>query len=143
MEQQDQPQESTEASAVAGHAKHGTHTDTIENVDVVFRRQRKLSFSFGAVFFIVTLMLPVFTVWWPWWWDVELWGGFTMNYLVVSLFYFVFLWVMAWTYSSMADKLDLELAHMDDEEAQQLEIQQIREAAAAGEAATTGEKETR
>lgn len=141
MEQQGQPQESTEASAAAGHARHGEHTDTIENVDEVFRHQRKLSFSFGAVFFIVTLMLPVFTVWWPWWWDVELWGGFTANYLIVSLFYFVFLWVMAWTYSSMADKLDLKLAHMDDEEVRELEIQQIREAAAA-DAATTGEKET-
>ncbi len=99
MEQQGQPQESTEASAVGRSTpEHGEHTDTIENVDEVFRQQRKLSFSFGAVFFIVTLMLPVFTVWWPWWWDVELWGGFTANYLIVSLFYFVFLWVMAWVY---------------------------------------------
>ena len=38
----------------------------------------------------------------------------------------------------MADKLDLKLAHMDDAEAQELEIQQIREAA---DAATTGERE--
>lgn len=140
MEQQGQPQESAEASAVAEHARHGEHTDTIENVDAVFRQQRKLSFTFGAVFFIVTLMLPVFTVWWPWWWDVELWGGFTANYLIVSLFYFIFLWAMAWTYASMADKLDLKLAHMDDAEVQELEIQQIREAA---DAATTGEKEPR
>ena len=108
------------------HARHGEHIDTIENVDFVFRKQRKLSFAFGAVFFAVTLLVPAFTVWWPWWWEVTLWGGFTANYFVVALLYFVFLWVMAWTYSSMADKLDEQLAHMDVEEQQRDEIERIR-----------------
>ena len=115
------------------HARHGEHVDTIENVNRVFVRQRRLSFSFGAVFFAVTLLVPAFTVWWPWWWSVEIWGGFTANYLFVSLIYFVFLWVMAWTYSAKADRLDAELAHMDMEEIQELEIEEIRAAAYAAE----------
>ena len=115
------------------HARHGEHVDTIENVNRVFVRQRRLSFSFGAVFFAVTLLVPAFTVWWPWWWSVEIWGGFTANYLFVSLIYFVFLWVMAWTYAAKADKLDAELAHMDTEEIQELEIEEIRAAAKAAE----------
>jgi uncharacterized membrane protein (DUF485 family) len=115
------------------HARHGEHVDTIENVNRVFVRQRRLSFSFGAVFFAVTLLVPAFTVWWPWWWDTEIWGGFTANYLFVSLIYFVFLWVMAWTYSAKADKLDAELAHMDMQEIQELEIEEIRAAAKAAE----------
>jgi uncharacterized membrane protein (DUF485 family) len=115
------------------HMRHGEHVDTIENVNRVFVRQRRLSFSFGAVFFAVTLLVPAFTVWWPWWWSVEIWGGFTANYLFVSLIYFVFLWVMAWTYSARADKLDAELAHMDMQEIQELEIEEIRAAAKAAE----------
>ena len=111
------------------HARHGEHVDTIENVDRIFRRQRKLSFSFGAIFFAVTLLIPAFTVWWPWWWEVSIWGGFTANYFVVALVYFVFLWVMAWTYSAMADKLDLELAHMDMETMQRAEVDAIKAAA--------------
>ena len=124
------------AATVDSHARHGEHVDTIENVDYVFRRQRKLSFGFGAIFFVVTLLIPVFTVWWPWWWEVTIWGGFTANYLVVALLYFVFLWVMAWVYASMADKLDNQLAHLDVEEEQRMEIEQIR-AAATGEGRAT------
>jgi uncharacterized membrane protein (DUF485 family) len=108
--------EATAAAVETSHTRHGEHVDTIENVNRVFVRQRRLSFSFGAVFFAVTLLIPAFTVWWPWWWDVEIWGGFTANYLVVSLVYFVFLWVMAWTYSARADKLDAQLANMEIED---------------------------
>jgi uncharacterized membrane protein (DUF485 family) len=115
------------------HSRHGEHVDTIENVNRVFLRQRRLSFSFGAVFFAVTLLVPAFTVWWPWWWDTQIWGGFTANYLFVSVIYFVFLWVLAWTYAAKADKLDAELAHMDMEEIQELEMAEIREAATAAE----------
>ncbi len=112
------------------HTRHGDHVDTIESVDRVFLRQRRLSFSFGAVFFAVTLLIPAFTVWWPWWWSVKIWGGFTANYLFVSLLYFVFLWVMAWTYAARADKLDSELGWINAEQAQELEIEQIRATAA-------------
>ncbi len=94
--------------------QHGTHIDTIENVDIVFRAQRKLSFSYGAVFFAVTLAIPASSVWWKSWYATPIWGGFTANYLFVSLFYYVFLWTMAWTYSKQADKLDETLMHMAD-----------------------------
>lgn len=94
---------------------HGDHTDTIESVDLVFRAQRKLSFTYGAIFFAVTLFIPASSVWWSSWYAVPIWGGFTLNYLVVSLLYYVFLWTMAWTYSKQADKLDDTLAVMADE----------------------------
>jgi uncharacterized membrane protein (DUF485 family) len=88
---------------------HGDHVDTIESVDVVFRAQRKLSFTYGAIFFAVTLFIPAASLWWPMWYLVPIWGGFTLNYFVVGLAYFVFLWVMAWTYAQQADKLDARL----------------------------------
>jgi uncharacterized membrane protein (DUF485 family) len=83
-------------------------------VDVVFRAQRKLSFTYGAVFFAVTLFIPAASVWWSAWYAVPFWGGFTLNYFVVSIGYFVFLWVMAWTYANQADKLDASL-HLEED----------------------------
>jgi len=97
------------------HIRHGEHVDTIESVDTVFRAQRKLSFTYGAVFFAVTLAIPASSVWWQGWYSTPIWGGFTLNYLFVSLIYFVFLWVMAWTYSKQADKLDETLMQMADD----------------------------
>jgi uncharacterized membrane protein (DUF485 family) len=93
---------------------HGDHTDTIASVDTVFRAQRKLSFTYGAIFFAVTLFIPAASVWWPTWYLVPIWGGFTLNYFVVAIGYFVFLWVMAWTYSQQADKLDARLENEED-----------------------------
>ncbi|MDP2300008.1 MAG: DUF485 domain-containing protein, partial [Actinomycetota bacterium] len=87
----------------------------IESVDLVFRAQRKLSFTYGAVFFAVTLAIPASSVWWESWYAVPIWGGFTANYLFVSLLYYVFLWTMAWVYSRQADKLDDRLSTMADE----------------------------
>lgn len=105
-----------ESSAVVAstHIRHGDHVDTIESVDMVFREQRKLSFTYGAVFFAVTLFIPAASIWWEGWYATPIWGGFTLNYLFVSLLYYIFLWTMAWTYARQADKLDEKLAHMAD-----------------------------
>ena len=102
-------------SADGRQIQHGDHIDTIESVDAVFRAQRKLSFTYGAVFFAVTLGVPAASVWWKAWYSVEIWGGFTANYLFVGVLYFIFLCVMAWTYSKQADKLDERLLVMADE----------------------------
>lgn len=99
----------------ATQVRHGEHTDTIESVDLVFREQRKLSFTYGAIFFAVTLFIPASSVWWEGWFAKPIWGGFTMNYLFVSLLYYIFLWTMAWTYSKQADKLDDKLMRMADD----------------------------
>lgn len=108
--------ETTTTTLEAGtYIQHGDHIDTIETVDLVFAEQRKLSFTYGAIFFAVTLAIPALSVWVPAWYATPIWGGFTANYLIVSLVYFVFLWVMAWTYSAQADKLDEKLMHIADE----------------------------
>ena len=99
----------------ATQLQHGEHVDTIESVDAVFRAQRKLSFTYGAIFFAVTLAIPAASVWWETWYAVPIWGGFTANYLFVSLLYFAFLWIMAWTYAKQADKLDDRLRHLADD----------------------------
>jgi len=100
------------SSGDASHLRHGDHTDTIESVDIVFRAQRKLSFTYGGVFFAVTLGIPALTVLSEPWYGKTILGGLTANYLVVSILYFVFLWIMAWTYAKQADKLDARLMDM-------------------------------
>ena len=97
------------------YVQYGDHIDTIESVDIVFKAQRKLSFTYGAIFFAVTLAIPAASVWWETWYAVPIWGGFTANYLFVSLLYFAFLWIMAWTYAKQADKLDDRLRHLADD----------------------------
>ncbi|MDP2234074.1 MAG: hypothetical protein Q8K89_10580 [Actinomycetota bacterium] len=109
------PADTTSAGNSQTFIRHGNHIDTIESVDLVFREQRKLSFTYGAIFFAVTLFIPASSVWWEAWYATPVWGGFTLNYLVVSLLYYIFLWTMAWTYSKQADKLDDSLMHMADE----------------------------
>jgi uncharacterized membrane protein (DUF485 family) len=103
------------APKTGAYIQHGDHIDTIETVDKVFAEQRKLSFTYGAVFFLVTLAVPALSVMAPGWYATEIWGGFTANYFFVGLAYFVILWVMAWTYSVQADKLDERLMHLADE----------------------------
>lgn len=93
--------------------RHGDHVDTIDDVNTVFRAQRKLSFTYGAIFFAVTLFIPAASLWWPAWYTTPIWGGFTLNYFSVAIAYFVFLWVMAWTYARQADKLDATL-HVEE-----------------------------
>ncbi len=105
---------SSEATITSTYIRHGDHVDTIESVDIVFREQRKLSFTYGFIFFAVTLAVPALTVWVEAWWKTTIWGGFTWNYLFISLLYYIFLWTMAWTYSKKADTLDLKLAKMAD-----------------------------
>ena len=105
---------STEGVVTSQYIKWGDHVDTVESVDLVFKEQRKLSFTYGAVFFVVTLAVPLFTVVWEWWWKAEIWGGITANYLFISLIYYVFLWTMAWPYAKRADKLDTTLAEKAD-----------------------------
>ncbi|MDF1541943.1 MAG: hypothetical protein RQ731_03935 [Anaerosomatales bacterium] len=107
--------ETTVRTASGIQMQHGDHIDTIESVDAVFRAQRKLSFAYGAVFFVVTLAIPAMSVWWESWYVTPVWGGFTVNYLVVSLLYYLFLWGLSYTYIKKADKLDENLSHMADE----------------------------
>lgn len=110
-----QAEATAQAAGSETYIQHGNHIDTIESVDMVFRAQRKLSFTYGAIFFAVTLAIPALSGVWEAWYAEPIWGGFTANYLFVSLLYYVFLWTMAWTYSKKADKLDEDLMHMAEE----------------------------
>jgi hypothetical protein len=54
------------------YLQYGEHIDTIDTVNTVFVRQRRLSFTYGAIFFIVTLIIPTLTVTSEWWYGTEI-----------------------------------------------------------------------
>ncbi len=83
--------------------------DTIEEVDAVFRAQRRLSLTYGLVFFLVTLTIPVLSVTSPWWVNQPIWGGFTLNYLLVAVLYQAFYLLIAVAYTLQANRLEEEL----------------------------------
>lgn len=83
--------------------------DTVEEVDAVFRAQRRLSFTYGAIFLAVTVSIPLLTVTSGSWMGRVIWGGVTINYLVVSFLYQAFYIILGLAYTLQADKLEEEL----------------------------------
>lgn len=80
--------------------------DSPEEVEAVFRAQRRLSLLYGALFFLVTLTLPVLHSTWDYWTAVPLWGGFTLAYLAVTLLYPLFYVLLGVAYTIQANRLD-------------------------------------
>lgn len=83
--------------------------DTPEEVDRCFRAQRRLSFTYGAIFFASVLIIPFLSGTAEWWYGKEIWGGFTLNYLVVAVLYLVFCVLLAFSYAYRANALEDEL----------------------------------
>ncbi|BDG62079.1 hypothetical protein [Caldinitratiruptor microaerophilus] len=80
--------------------------DTPEEVEAVFRAQRRLSFLYGTLFFLVTLTLPVLHSTWDYWVKATVWGGFTLAYLAVTLLYPLFYILLAVAYTIQANRLE-------------------------------------
>lgn len=83
--------------------------DTPEEVDRAYRAQRALSLKYGIIFFAVTLAIPFLSKTAEWWFGKWIWGGFTLNYLVVALLYHVFYWLLGYFYVQQANALEDEL----------------------------------
>lgn len=84
-------------------------TDTIADVDRVFRKQRRLTFSYAAVFFFLVFLIPYLSLKAEWWYGRPLWGGLTPNFLVVALLFHVVYWLMGLLYTIQANRLEDEL----------------------------------
>ncbi|MDI6870283.1 MAG: hypothetical protein QME79_02795 [Bacillota bacterium] len=83
--------------------------DTIERVDQVFRKQRRLTFSYAAVFFFLVLLIPYLTINAEWWYGRPVWGGLTLNFLVVGIVFHLVYWLMGLFYTIQANRLEDEL----------------------------------
>lgn len=88
--------------------------DTPPEVDAVFRAQRRLSFRYGLLFFCGTLLVPAVLVLGGAWASRPVWGGFTLGYLSVGLFYPVFYLSLAVAYTLQANRLEKDLLERRD-----------------------------
>ncbi len=83
--------------------------DTPEEVDAVFRAQRRLSVGHGLLFLLGTALLPVLHVVWPAWTTNPVWGGLTPAFIAATLLYPLFCIVLAASYTMRANRLDEDL----------------------------------
>jgi uncharacterized membrane protein (DUF485 family) len=80
--------------------------EEMKHVDKSFDAQRKLSFSFGFVFFLVTLLIPFLGGTAEWWYGKQLIGGLTLNFVTTLLLFHVFYWTLAYLFVKRANRLD-------------------------------------
>lgn len=85
----------------------------LEMVERSFLAQRKLSFSFGFYFFLVTLLIPFLSISAEWWYAKPLVGGFTLNFWTTLFLFHVFYWVLAYFFVQKANKLDDQLQNLE------------------------------
>lgn len=83
--------------------------DTPEEVEAVFRAQRRLSLLYGGLFLAVTLTIPILHSTWDYWVGEPVWGGFTLAYLVVSFLYPTFYILLGLAYTLRANRLEEDL----------------------------------
>lgn len=83
--------------------------DTPEEVDALFRAQRRIGLSHAALFLAGTLLLPAVQALWPAWTTLPLWGGLTPAFLAATVLYPLFCIVLAASYTMRANRLDEDL----------------------------------
>ncbi|XEC96737.1 hypothetical protein AB6A23_09500 [Paenibacillus tarimensis] len=84
-------------------------TEELAEVEKTYRAQRKLSFTYGSVFFAVTLLIPFLSGTAEWWYGKPFLFGFTFNLLTSLLLFYVFYWILALFFVKKANKLDDDL----------------------------------
>lgn len=93
----------------------GDQFDTVAEVDACYRAQRRLSFTYGGIFLAITLTIPLLTATAPAWNNQPVWGGFTLNYLVVAILYHVAYVLLGLAYTIQANRLEDEILGSRDE----------------------------
>lgn len=83
--------------------------DTPEEVEAVFRAQRRLSLRYGAIFLAVTVAMPLAHAYSRFWTDVPVVGGFTLAQLAVLFLYPAFCIVIGLAYAMEASRLEESL----------------------------------
>lgn len=82
--------------------------DSPAEIDGVFRAQRRLSLIYGGIFVAVTMSIPVLGMTSSFWTAEPLVGGFTLNYLVVAVFYHFIYMLLGTGYALQSNRLEQE-----------------------------------
>lgn len=81
----------------------------MQKVNASFSAQKRLSFSFGIYFFLITLIIPFLSGTAEWWYGTPLIFGLTLNFWTTLLLFHVFYWVLAFVFVKKANRLEDEL----------------------------------
>lgn len=81
----------------------------LAEVERSFTAQKKLSFTFGAYFFLITLLIPFLSITSEWWYAAPIFGGLTLNFWTTLLLFHIVYWLMAFIFVKKANKLDDKL----------------------------------
>ncbi|MCM3081026.1 DUF485 domain-containing protein [Brevibacillus invocatus] len=84
----------------------------LEKVNASFSAQRRLSFSFGIYFFLITLIIPFLSGTSEWWYGTPLIFGLTLNFWTTLLLFHVFYWLLAFVFVKRANRLEDELSDL-------------------------------
>ncbi len=83
--------------------------DTPEEVEAVFRAQRRLTLRYALLFFLGTLVLPILHVVWEAWVTRPVWGGLTPAFIAATILYPAFCLLLAAAYTMQANRLEEDL----------------------------------
>lgn len=83
--------------------------DELQQVERSYRQQMRLSFSYGAVFFAVTLLIPFLSGTVELWYGRPVLAGLSLNFWTSILFFHVFYWLLAFLFVRKANRLDGKL----------------------------------
>lgn len=83
--------------------------DSEAEIEAVFRSQRRLSLTYGAIFLGITLTIPVLVLVSPYWTSTPVLAGFSPSFLAVALFYHFLYVLIGAGYSLQANRLEEEL----------------------------------
>lgn len=81
----------------------------LAEVERSFTAQKKLSFTFGAYFFLITLLIPFLSITSEWWYATPILGGLTLNFWTTLLLFHIVYWLMAYVFVQKANRLDEKL----------------------------------
>lgn len=113
----------TVISSQRGRTKSGNEADPslttqfvtqeeLEKVNASFLAQRRLSFSFGGYFFLITLLIPFLSGTAEWWYGTPLIFGLTLNFWTTLLLFHLFYWLLAYVFVKRANRLDDDLKNL-------------------------------
>lgn len=83
--------------------------EELARVEASFLAQRRLSFTFGFYFFLITLLIPFLSGTSEWWYGTPLIFGLTLNFWTTLLLFHVIYWLMAFFFVKRANHLDEQL----------------------------------
>ncbi|WP_400164038.1 hypothetical protein ACAF76_013230 [Brevibacillus sp. TJ4] len=86
--------------------------EELAKVNASFLAQRKLSFTFGLYFFLITLLIPFLSGTAEWWYGTPLIFGLTLNFWTTLLLFHVFYWLLAFVFVKRANRLDDDLKNL-------------------------------